>query len=197
VDSLVNLLKAHRIQFNVLEHQNAKKKAFIEAANERPFSVLFHAGHASFMGRHPSLSPLYLHTDGECLACRKKAKHHTYDLLLASEIIHRVKFKGTPIVYLSACESGVAEVEPGDEMFGLVRALMYAGATSLVLSRWLVEDNVGPIFVEKFYRQLLEGKKSVAVALRNARQMVFNDDPLKFTDWAVFSVKGDPFRRLA
>ena len=197
VNSIINLLDAQGIQYNVLHHQNATKKALIEAANKDPFSVLFHAGHASFMGKNPAFSSLYLHTDGECPACSGKTKHHTYELLSASEIIHRVKFEGTPIVYLSACESGIAEVEPGDEMFGLVRALMYAGATSLVLSRWLVEDKVGPIFVEEFHRQLLEGKKSVAVALRNARRKVFNDDPLKFTDWAVFSLHGDPFRRLA
>ena len=196
VDTLVGLLKAERIKHEVLPHKKATQPAFIEAINESPFNVLLYAGHAVFMGKHPSLSSLCLHTSGECLACSGKKKKHTPELLAATEFIHEVKFKRTPIVYLSACESGVAEVEPGDEMFGLVRALMYAGATSLVLSKWKVKDDVAPVFAEEFYSQLLGGE-SVAVALQNARQKVFKLDPDKFTDWTVFSVQGDPFRRLA
>ncbi len=195
VNSVLGLLEAQGIRSEVLHNDEATQLAFIEAANTRPFNVLHYAGHAMFMGKHPSLSHLDLHTDGECPACSLKPEEHTPQLLTANEIIHDVKFKRTPIVYLSGCESGVAEVEAGDEMFGLVRALMYAGATSLVLSRWLVRDKVAPVFAEEFCRRLLDGE-SVAVALRNARLKVFNLDPLNFTDWAVFSLQGDPFRRL-
>ena len=114
----------------------------------------------------------------------------------ANEIIHNVRFKRTPIVYLSGCETGVAEVEPGDEMFRLVRALMYAGVTSLVLSRWPVWDPVAPVFAREFHRQLLSGR-SVAVALQNARRKVFDDDRFSLTDSGVLSLQGDPYRRLA
>lgn len=90
----------------------------------------------------------------------------------------------------------MAEVEAGDEMFGLVRALMYAGGTSLVVSRWPVSDRVSPVFAEEFYRRLFDGE-SVAIALRSARRSVYKDDSLNFTDWAVFSLQGDPFRRFS
>lgn len=49
---------------------------------------------------------------------------------------------------------------------------------------------------EEFYRRLFGGE-SVAVALRSARRKVFKEDPLNFTDWAVFSIQGDPFRRFS
>ena len=47
---------------------------------------------------------------------------------------------GASLVTLSACETGVSAVAPGDELMGLVRGFFYAGAPTLVLSLWTVDD---------------------------------------------------------
>ena len=196
VDTVCNLLRTKKVQFQVLEHEKVTQPALIETVGKSPFGILHYAGHASFMGKDPDLSHLNLHTDKECPACSGNVKEsHLCEPLTATEVIHKVKFKGTPIVYLSACETGIAEVELGDEMFGLVRGFMYAGATSLVLSRWLVSEWSAPLLAKEFYSQLLTGE-SVGVALREARQEVFKDKGFAFTDWATFSVNGDPFRKV-
>lgn len=58
------------------------------------------------------------------------------------------------LVTLSACESGVSEIRPGDELFGLMRALIYAGTPSVVMSLWSVDQISSAIFMQKFYGAL-------------------------------------------
>ena len=57
------------------------------------------------------------------------------------------------LVVLSACETGKAEVTHGDEVIGLVRALLYAGANSLVLSQWEVDAESTALWMQTFYRE--------------------------------------------
>jgi CHAT domain-containing protein len=44
------------------------------------------------------------------------------------------------LVTLSACQTGRSVVGGGDELLGLMRAFLYAGAASLPLSRWPIHD---------------------------------------------------------
>jgi tetratricopeptide (TPR) repeat protein len=59
------------------------------------------------------------------------------------------------LVTLSACESGISERHPGDELIGLTRSLIYAGAPSVVVSLWRVDDESTSILMGQFYRNLL------------------------------------------
>ena len=56
------------------------------------------------------------------------------------------------LVTLSACESGVNERRPGDELIGLTRALIYAGTPSVLVSLWRVDDLATGLLMEQFYR---------------------------------------------
>jgi CHAT domain-containing protein len=57
------------------------------------------------------------------------------------------------LVVLSACETGKAGITHGDEVIGLVRALLYAGAASLVLSQWEVDAESTSLWMQTFYRE--------------------------------------------
>jgi len=61
------------------------------------------------------------------------------------------------LVTLSACQTGRNVVAGGDELLGLMRAFLYAGAASLVLSLWAVEDRSTARLMEMFYTKLAEG----------------------------------------
>lgn len=61
------------------------------------------------------------------------------------------------LVVLSACETGRNIVGGGDELLGLMRAYLYAGASTLVLSQWAVEDKASSLFMQRFYRELSKG----------------------------------------
>jgi CHAT domain-containing protein len=58
------------------------------------------------------------------------------------------------LVTLSACETGVNERRPGDELIGLTRALIYAGTPSVVVSLWAVDDLSTGLLMQHFYQAL-------------------------------------------
>ena len=65
---------------------------------------------------------------------------------------------GTQMVVLSACETGVGKVTEGDGVHGLRRALVIAGAESLVMSLWQVDDRATRELMAGFYRRLEQGE---------------------------------------
>jgi CHAT domain-containing protein len=71
------------------------------------------------------------------------------------------------LVVLSGCATGLNVVTPGDELMGLVRGLLQAGAQSLVLSLWDVHDDSTKAFMVEFYTQLQRGT-SKAEAMQKA-----------------------------
>ena len=57
------------------------------------------------------------------------------------------------LVVLSACETGRVEATHANEVMGMVRSLLYAGAGALVLSSWEVDANSTRLWMETFYQQ--------------------------------------------
>lgn len=77
------------------------------------------------------------------------------------------------LITLSGCETGLAVIGGGDELLGLGRGFLYAGARSLLMSLWRVEDASTAHLMDLFYQALLAGQ-SRAGALRNAQQAILN-----------------------
>lgn len=65
--------------------------------------------------------------------------------------------RGTELVVLSACDTGVGVTAPGGEFAGLRRAFSIAGAAGQVISLWEVEEDATAALMEGFYRRLLAG----------------------------------------
>ncbi|MEM7585965.1 MAG: CHAT domain-containing protein [Acidobacteriota bacterium] len=76
------------------------------------------------------------------------------------------------LVTLSACRSGRGELSRGEGVVGLARAFLQAGASSVLVSQWDVDDRSTPELMETFYRELTAGA-SRAEALRLARVELF------------------------
>jgi CHAT domain-containing protein len=73
---------------------------------------------------------------------------------------------GTKLVVLSACETGVGKMTNGDGVYGLRRALVIAGAESLVMSLWQVDDAATKDLMSGYYARL-EAGKGRSTALRD------------------------------
>ncbi|HYV45079.1 MAG TPA: CHAT domain-containing tetratricopeptide repeat protein [Myxococcaceae bacterium] len=65
---------------------------------------------------------------------------------------------GTELVVLSACDTGQGEVRRGQGVYGLRRALVVAGAETMVVSLWKVDDETTRTMMERYYRNLLAGQ---------------------------------------
>lgn len=95
------------------------------------------------------------------------------------------------LVTLSACETGRGVVMGGDELIGLSRGFLYAGAATLVQSLWRVEDGSAARLMEQFYRGLCSGQSSGA-ALREAQCALLGnpDTGVHPYFWAPFQLLG-------
>jgi CHAT domain-containing protein len=89
------------------------------------------------------------------------------DGILTSEKILGLRLRGTDMVVLSACETGVGEVKNGEGIYGLRRAFTQAGARSLVMSMWKVRDRETKELMVSFYKNILSGMNRCQ-ALRQA-----------------------------
>ena len=64
---------------------------------------------------------------------------------------------GTDLVILSACETGVGDIQAGEGVYGLRRALQEAGAKSVTSTLWTISDSGTQKFMTGFYHRILEG----------------------------------------
>lgn len=98
--------------------------------------------------------------------------------------------RGTELVVLSACETGLGENQVGEGVFGLRRAFAIAGAEQLVLSLWKVDDEATLSLMTHFYTELANGKPA-ATAMRSARLRVMSVASTSHPFfWAPFTVSG-------
>jgi len=92
------------------------------------------------------------------------------------------------LVTLSGCGTGLNVVEGGDELMGLVRGLLFAGARAALLTLWDVNDQSTAEFMNLFYQRLVSGSTKAA-ALRATMRELRNRYPHPFY-WAPFIVVG-------
>jgi CHAT domain-containing protein len=95
----------------------------------------------------------------------------------------------TNLVTLSGCNSGMSTLAEADELLGLIRGFLCAGARSLILSLWPVNDRATLLFMKTFYAAWLGGRTK-SQALREAACTVRDEHPHPYF-WAPFFLAGD------
>jgi CHAT domain-containing protein/tetratricopeptide (TPR) repeat protein len=103
---------------------------------------------------------------------------------------------GTQLVVLSACDTGRGEVKLGQGVYGLRRAFVTAGAETVVMSLWKVNDETTRALMEAYYGHLWAGQGR-ARALHEAMRLVRATQPHPHY-WAPFIALGQhgPLRAL-
>ncbi|MFI5455237.1 MAG: CHAT domain-containing protein [Isosphaerales bacterium] len=112
------------------------------------------------------------------------------DGLLTAEDVANLDLSATELVVLSACETGLGTVRIREGVFGLRRAVVLAGAKTLVMSLWKVPDEQTQELMEDYYRRVLAGQGR-AQALREA-QLALKAKCTEPLYWGAFICQGDP-----
>lgn len=115
---------------------------------------------------------------------------HMADRAVSAREVLRVRASALDLVTLSACESGIYHASRSEDPVGLTRALLFAGAGSVLASLWRVEDEPTQRVMKAFYDHLSDGVPK-AEALRRASLSARDADPRPRLDrWAAFVLTG-------
>lgn len=150
--------------------KGGEARASVLRAQQASADVLHIACHAQFRNDNPRFSALHL-GDGALTA---------YD---AARIRLRCE-----LLALSACETAVAHVLPGNEPIGLTYAFLAAGAPTVLASLWTVQDEAAAGFMARFYERL-RAERQPARALRAAQLEMLATHPHPYF-WAAFALHG-------
>ena len=155
-----------------LVRAEASKSAVKELGNG--FSILHFATHGKFDADAPLSSGLYL------------AKGNEASGVLTVSDLYSLRWD-VDLVTLSACETGLGKVANGDDVIGLTRGFLYAGARSIVASLWEVDDRATAQLMESFYRNLASHDKREALRLAQIETRRQFPEPWF---WAAFNILG-------
>jgi len=117
----------------------------------------------------------------------------THDGFVRTDEVFNLRL-GSPLVMLSACETGLGKEKRGEGVMGLTRAFMYAGAPTVGVSLWSVADKSTADLMTDFYRRLLSTGDSTTSsgALRGAQLAMITGKKYSAPFyWAPFVLVGD------
>ncbi len=107
------------------------------------------------------------------------------DGILTAYEISQMNLSNTELVVLSACETGLGDIQGSEGVYGLQRAFKIAGAKYLIMSLWQVPDKQTSLLMTTFYKKWLEEKMTIPDAF-HAAQKQLRDNGLDPYNWAGF-----------
>lgn len=173
VEKISQILKTNKLQTNLFLAESAAEEEVKKVSNPK---ILHIATHGYFLvdlenfGREKIFgvstakakeNPLL--RAGLMLAGAEKAlnqqnvevRGHNNGILTAFEVM-TMQLDNTDLVVLSACETGLGDVKHGEGVYGLQRAFQIAGAKSIIMSLWKVDDAATQELMQNFYTQWLK-----------------------------------------
>lgn len=158
----------------LLLRRDASETEFRRQAHD--FGQIHFATHGRFRSDAPLDSGLYLAKDAENDGVLRVSELYSMSL-------------NADLVTLSACETALGEVASGDDLVGLTRGFLYAGARSIVASLWSVDDRATAALMRAFYAN--RGSMDKREALRRAQIQARAAFPHPFF-WGAFQLVGQP-----
>ena len=95
------------------------------------------------------------------------------------------------LVVLSCCHSGRGKILKGEGVVGIARAFLAAGARSVLVTLWAIDDEATMVFMESFYQHLKEGKTASAAVQQSMKFLRESEQFSEMKYWAPFQLIGD------
>ena len=118
------------------------------------------------------------------------------DGILTAEEVASLNLRGVEWAVLSACDTGLGEIKAGEGVFGLRRAFQVAGARTVIMSLWSVDDQATRAWMHALYEGRFQKGLTTAAAVRAASAAVLRERRAKGWSthpfyWAAFVAAGD------
>ncbi|XP_044166240.1 tetratricopeptide repeat protein 28-like [Acropora millepora] len=95
------------------------------------------------------------------------------------------------LVVLSCCHSGRGRISKGEGVVGIARAFLAAGARSVLVTLWAIDDEATMVFMKSFYEHLKEGKTAGAAVHHSMKTLRESEEFSEMRFWAPFQLIGD------
>jgi len=185
-EQIVKLAKTSGTQADVWLDLDASEDN-LETRDVSKYRVLHIATHGLLNAERPQFTGLVLSLIG----------NKSEDGFLRTDEVFNLRL-GSPLVMLSACETGLGKEKRGEGVMGLTRAFMYAGAPTVGVSLWSVADKSTAELMTDFYKRLLatppasSSGVSASAAMRDAQlAMIAGKKYSAPFYWAPFVLVGD------
>jgi CHAT domain-containing protein len=182
-EQISSLAKSSGSQVDAWLDLNASEEN-IETRDITKYRVVHVATHGLLNAERPQFTGLVLSLVG----------NKTEDGFLRTDEVFNLRL-GSPLVMLSACETGLGKEIRGEGVMGLTRAFMYAGAPAVGVSLWSVADKSTADLMSDFYKRwLATGATPVApsAAMRDAQLAMITGKKYSAPFyWAPFVLVGD------
>ncbi|HCD52611.1 MAG TPA: hypothetical protein DEQ34_09200 [Balneolaceae bacterium] len=155
---------------------DATKQTFLEEAGKS--RILHVATHSEVSEQDPLFSTIYLNGRSG----HKEQPLYAYELFTTQ--LHN------EMVMLNSCSSGSGDYLQGSGVMGISRALRYAGAQSLALNLWSVNDKIASEFATTFYESLNRGKTK-SQSMRDAKLMLLETGNANPHYWGAYMLIGN------
>ena len=157
---------------------------------EQP-SILHLATHGFFRATEETLNPL-LKSGLVFAGVAQRQSGPDEDGILSALEVTGLDLRGTQLVVLSACETGLGELFSVSEgLYGLRRALVLAGSQSQVISLWKVDDTATQELMVEYYKKLQNGTPRDQALTETQREFLQNPEYDHPYYWAAFVGSGD------
>src|SRR5215510_3646303 len=181
-DQISKLAKASGGQADVWLDLDANEDN-LDARDISKYRIIHVATHGLLNAERPQFTGVVLSLVG----------NKTHDGFVRTDEVFNLRL-GSPLVMLSACETGLGKEKRGEGVMGLTRAFMYAGAPTVGVSLWSVADKSTADLMTDFYRRLFSANEGTtsSSALRGAQLAMISGKKYSAPFfWAPFVLVGD------
>ena len=164
----------------------------------RPLTGI-HATKAEVMKRMPSVGLIHIAAHGDKRSGEIALSPNpgwtskfpqTKDYVLKMSDVQAANLRAS-LVVLSCCHSGRGKMLKGEGVVGIARAFLAAGARSVLVTLWAVDDEATMVFVKRFYQHLKEGKTASAAVQQSMKFLRESEQFSETRYWAPFQLIGD------
>lgn len=188
VNDIAQLLSANGNHPKVISGTSATEKSFISRSGKKDY-ILHVSTHGFFHDSGTFTNPmqnsglLFANSQKYWMSDNLASSINDTDGILRADEIAKLDLSGCRLAVLSACQTGLGEYN-SEGVYGLQRAFKLAGAKSVLMSLWSIDDKATAELMTEFYRNLITGQEpdeALVVAQRALREKGYSPDK-----WAAF-----------